>query len=228
MKFICTHTDFKEPKGDYIIVSSKPLNDKYNLPLVVANNNLKSMQFAYAEGYMIYNIWTSEILDNEDWICINHYRRYLDNPNEETTLPTPLSCNMHKQYATCHNINDLLKVESIIDRYYPEYSMDYQNINLLYPCNMFILMKSTFYRYCDFVFGVLEKFNEENNLFTDEDVKNYVTNNASQYNCKFDATYQSRLQGFLMERIGTIFFLKYCQDIKVTHKKILITDNKKL
>ena len=222
MKFICTHTDFKAPTGDYTIVSNKPFNNKYNLPVVVADNLLKPLEYSYAEGYMIYDIWNKY---NEDWIAINHYRRYLLKGNNETTLAKPLYQNMHWQYKECHNINDLLKVESIIDKYFPEYSLDYKEINKIYPCNMFILNKEDFNNYCNFVFSVLQRFSEENNLFTDEDVKKYVESNK-QYYKKFDLSYQSRLHGFLMERIGTIFFLNYLKNKPFNTIEITITNEK--
>ena len=224
MNFICTHTDFKEPDGDYVIICNRKLNNIYKLPVIIADNRLKDLEYSYAEGFMIYDIWMK---CKEDWIGINHYRRYLST-TEELTLPKPLSFNMHEQYANCHNLNDLLKVEKIIDKYHPEYSCDYKNINVLYPCNMFVMHKQAFHDYCEFVFDVLDKFNEENGLHTDEDVRKYVTRNKSDYKVKFNERYQSRLHGFLMERIGTIFFLKYFEGKDVTYKNIIVTDTKKV
>lgn len=225
MIYICTHTDFNEYKkeGEYKIISVKKLEGEYSFPWIVANNDLKPMQFAYAEGYLIKDIY---LKTHDKWIGINHYRRYFDNPTHETILPLPIGFNMHEQYAGCHNINDLYKVEAIIDKYFPEYSMDYKNINLLYPCNMFVMRRDDFEEYCKFVFGVLEKFNEENNLKTDEDVYRYVEKNQAQYGKHVDIKYQSRLQGFLMERIGTIFFLKHFKDKPVSYRKINIVSNK--
>lgn len=225
MIYICTHTDFNEYKkeGEYTIISANQLHGKYSFPLVLADNRLKPLEFAYAEGYCIEDIYEKT---NDEWIGINHYRRYFDNVTNETTLPIPMSCNMHQQYAACHNLNDLCKVEKIIDTYYPEYSTDYKNVDILYPCNMFIMNRDDFNEYHRFVFGVLDKFNEENNLYTDEDVKNYVTNNQPQYGKRIDVKYQSRLHGFLMERIGTIFFIQYFKDKPVTHKPINVVANK--
>lgn len=227
MIYICTHTDFEEYKknGDYTIISSNELNNEYSFPVINADNELSDMQFGYAEGYMIYDIWKKHSL-NQEWIGINHYRRYFDSPDDKTTIPAPILTNMHRQYAGCHNIEDLLKVESIIDRYYPDYHMDYANINVLYPCNMFIMRREDFNAYCEFVFGVLGKFNEDNNLHSDEDVLKYVTSNADKYSNR-DLKYQSRLQGFLMERIGTIFFLKHFKVTDVDNNPIHVVANKK-
>ena len=79
MIYICTHTDFEEYKknGDYTIISSNELNNEYSFPVINADNELSDMQFGYAEGYMIYDIWKKHSL-NQEWIGINHYRRYFD------------------------------------------------------------------------------------------------------------------------------------------------------
>lgn len=224
MIYLCTHTDFNEYKkeGEYKIIAVKELNGKYAFPVIVADNDLKPLQFAYSEGYLIKDIY---LKTDDEWVGINHYRRYFENPKHETTIPTPLKCNMHQQFAACHNIEDLYKVEKIIDTYFPEYSMDYSNINELYPCNMFIMKRDDFNEYYRFVFGVLEKFNEENHLQTDEDVYNYIVKNQTKYHNyqHLDIKYQSRLQGFLMERIGTIFFLKYFKDKPVSYRNITIS-----
>ena len=174
---------------------------------------------------MIYDIWKKYSL-NHEWIGINHYRRYFDYVSDTTILPTPLSFNMNLQYKSCHNINDLLQIESIIDTYYPSYHLEYSSINIIYPCNMFVLSNSDFNAYCEFVFSVLDIFNKHNNLHSDNDNLSYVTNNAYMYLNK-DFKYQSRLQGFLMERIGTIFFINHFKDKPVYHQSINVVSSKK-
>lgn len=226
MIYICTHTDFDEyvKNGEYTIVSNRKLNNDYSFPVIVADNDINPMRFAYSEGISIRDIF---LKTNDEWVGINHYRRYFEGGTKnETTLPIPLQCNMHQQYAACHNINDLYKVEAIIDKHYPKYSMKYNEINCIYTNNMFVMNRRDFNNYCKFVFGVLNRFNEENNLHTDADVKNYVLNNKKYYRKELDVEYQSRLHGFLMERIGTIFFLTYFKNKPVTHKQIKIVANK--
>lgn len=226
MIYIATHTDFNEYKteGEYTIISANELHKQYSFPWILADNELKPLEFAYAEGYIIKDIYEKT---NDEWVGLNHYRRYFDNPTNETTLPTPMYCNIHQQYAICHNIEDLIKCENIIDKYYPEYSMYYKKIDKLFPCNMFIMKREDFENYYNFVFGVLDIFNKENNLKTDSDIYNYVANNKDKYNrTTIDLKYQSRLQGFLMERLGTIFFLQYFKDKPVTYKEIKVVSNK--
>ena len=228
MTYICTHTDFDEyvHDGDYSIISSSELNGSYSFPTIVANNELKPIQFGYAEGYMIYDIWKKYSF-NQEWIGINHYRRYFDSITETTILPLPMSFNMNHQYQSCHNINDLIQIESIIDTYYPEYHLNYSSIDILYPCNMFVMNITDFNTYCEFVFSVLDIFNSQNNLHSDIDNLQYVTSNTNMYSNK-DFKYQSRIQGFLMERIGTIFFLNHFKDKQVSYQPIKVVSNKKV
>ena len=228
MIYIATHTDFNEYKkeGDYTIIAKEPLKKNYSFPVMVADNELSPMQFAYSEGFLITDIYHKT---HDEWVGLNHYRRYFESPKETTILPTPMRVNMHQQFASCHNINDLIQCEKIIDEYFPDYSMDYAGINELYICNMFIMKREDFEKYYEFVFGVLQKFNEQNNLHTDEDVYNYVQNNHKKGlygNKPIDVKYQARLQGFLMERLGTIFFVKYFKDKPIEYRTIHIVADK--
>lgn len=226
MNYICTHKDFEEyvTDGDYTIVSTTELMNTYHFPISIVDNDLKPLKQSYCEGYMIKDIYLN-LYKQPDvrWIGINHYRRYFDKPKNETTLPIPISTNLRQNYAGCHNIQDWLQVEKIIDEYYPEYSVrDYNNINLLFPANMFIMKKSDFINYYNFVFGVLKIFSIQNNLYTDEDVMKHVQDNKNLY-YNYDIDYQSRLHGFLMERLSTMFFLKQFKDKEVMLKPIITT-----
>ena len=230
MIYICTHTDFDGyPKEkDFEILASRELGAQYDIPVRTVSNGLNALEYAYAEGFQIYDVWKNT---NDEWVGINHYRRYFDFKGEEhyvTTLPIPLSFNMHEQYARCHNITDLFECESIIDEMFPEYKCDYANINVLYANNMFILNRKDFNEYCRFVFGVLKRFGEDEGLYSQHDVNEYVRANKQFYNPKrkFDVSYQSRLFGFLMERIGTIFFLHYFKDKEVRHLPVVLTSSK--
>lgn len=224
MIYICTHTDFLVPpqlKGDYTILTCKPLADTYPYPVeLVTENQITPMQYAYAEGYHIQHIWRTK---HDDWVGINQYRKYFwDVPPHTTVLPIPRKYNMHAQYADSHNIYDLLACERIIDQYFPEYHCDYNQLRLFH-CNMFVMRWPDFDQYCKFVFGVLDIFNQENNLHTDADVYNFVARRYEQYSQKHDIKYQSRLQGYLFERIGTIFFTRH---FDMVQRKIHFVSNK--
>ena len=225
MIYICTHTDFLVPPqiGDgYTILSCRPLTNEYRLPVeYISENEITPMQYAYAEGYHIWHIWKNK---RHDWVGINQYRKYFfDVPPCTTVLPIPRNYNMHEQYARAHNINDLLECEQIIDEYFPEYHCDYDKLTL-YHCNMFVMRWEDFDAYCKFVFGVLNIFNLRHNLHTYADVVKFVDSRYDQYAQKHDVKYQTRLQGYLFERLGTIFFT---HRFRLEHRKIHFVADRK-
>ena len=72
--------------------------------------------------------------------------------------------------------------------------------------NIFIMKKENFIKYGEFVFGILLEFDRRHNLKTDEDIKNMIIQEIQKTKKKdIDINYQSRLQGFLAERISQIF-----------------------
>ena len=221
MIYICTHTDFDESQtnGD-VILSCKPLANAYAHPVeVITENELTPMQFCYAEGYHIFHIWKNH---RDPWVGINQYRKcFKDIPKDTTVLPLPRGYNMHEQYADAHNINDLLQCERIIDEYFPQYKCDYGSLHLFH-CNMFVMRWADFDAYCNFVFGVLNIFNMQNGLKTYADVVKYVESHWSMYH-KHDVRYQSRLHGFLLERLGTIFFTRH---FEIAQRKIHFVGNR--
>ena len=103
----------------------------------------------------------------------------------------------------------------IIKEHFPEY---YEDATLLMdttyfiPCNIFVLKREMFIDWCEFVFGVLDIYNEKMGFKTDLDVCNHVVNNMDKYvDTKggipnISTSYQSRIHSFLMERLSSIFF----------------------
>ena len=224
MIYICTHTDFALPDGigeGYKILSTRPLANEYTIPVeVVTKNQITPLQYAYAEGYHIFHMWKHA---KDEWIGLNQYRKYFfDVPYGKTILPRPSKYNMHKQYAEAHGMQDLLDCESIINDCYPEYRCDYDALHL-YRCNMFVMRRADFEQYCKFMFDVLGKFNEMHGIRTQLDVMRHIRENAKQYTYKHPLEYQSRLQGYLFERVGTIFFNGY---FGITEKKIHFVSEK--
>lgn len=99
-----------------------------------------------------------------------------------------------------HNIEDLDTILSIIQRKYPEYveaAQKYIFGGIGYFANLFIMKKEYFFRYCEWAFDILTEF---------DNTKDYSTYNA----------YQSRIVGFLSERLLGIFYtyLKSTTDCK--------------
>lgn len=217
--YICTHRDFIFPsnlKGDYkIITDGTDLQEEYPYPVIKANNILEPLKHCYSELYQIYDIWQNDKYSN--YIGINHYRRYFDtqefNEINETVLPPKMKFDGMNQYKNCHNIKDLEECIEIIEGV-ADYDTDISDG--IYPCNMSVLSRGDFDAYCFFMFGVLQEFARRHNLHTDEDVRKYVstwTNNVD---------YQSRLFGFLSERIGTIWFNNNIETARISNIKIIV------
>lgn len=219
MIYICTHKDFNEVNIGGTILSKENLTKDYAQPVIVVPKG--NMPNTYCEGVQLR--WMYENC-KDDWIGLQQYRRYFTDYEPNTIiLPKPLYFNLQSQFASCHNIEDLLECEKIIDECFPEYSMDYDKINVLYHSNLFILQREDFLEYCRFIFSVLDEFKSRKNLYSDEDVIKYVESNLHLYSDK-RVNYQARLFGFLMERLSTIFYLRKLNFNNVTFKDIKMTE----
>lgn len=220
--YICTHKDFEIPeglKGNYkIITDGTELTNNYPYPINKAENELTPLKHGYSEGVMIYDIWKNDT--DSDYIGINHYRRYFDvqrieDDIQQNILPIPMAFNMYDQYKGCHHIADLNECKNIIEKYYGEYNT---NVIGFYPCNMAVLDHDTFDEWCKFIFGVLDIFNERRHFTCEEDIRRYV----EQY-FPNNTDYQSRIQGFLLERLSTIYFANKFNEKPIRLSQIIMT-----
>lgn len=222
MIYICTHTDFDEKDMHGTILSKAELTKQYKQPVIVVDQ--VPLQRSMCEGVQI--SWLQQHA-TDDYIGLAQYRKFFtDIPENTTILPKPIAKNMELQYARYHNLDDLRACESIIDRLFPEYSTDYALIETIYPHNMFVMKREDFKEYARFVLGVLKVFCIENNLNTDSDVIEHVKRNRKHYYNR-DERYQSRLLGFLLERLSTIFYTTYFKGKKVEYRDIEVISGKK-
>lgn len=181
MIYICTH---KEPKYtlqcDYTIVDNGDTSYEDN----IANYGNR---YRHLRG--IYNIWKNYELPEE--IGIFQQRRYLN----MTKIPSGFRAvvadwglgytNVRRQYNVCHG-EDLELVEKIIG---PEFTYYIDLTVLPYFHNMFVFNKLDFCNYCEFLFPVLEKFEE-------------LSNHVERFG------YQEAVCAFLAERIGSYWIWK--------------------
>lgn len=103
-------------------------------------------------------------------------------------------------YKNAHHIEDLKKVEEIIEIDYPEYVDSFKSVmngKTLHLYNMFIMKKYDFDNYCEWLFNIL--FELEKRV----DISNY--NN-----------YQKRIYGFLSERLFNVWVIKQGLNIQET------------
>lgn len=245
--FVFAHKDFElYPSNDVyktVVLNEDECKD-IKLERIVCqkdkDDKLK-LEHSYSEGARLHYIWKN--IELPKYIGTAHYRRYFDFYDKVPDMDKIFTeydgilpkfdfgwPSVRINYECVHNIKDYLHIIEIIKKRFPEYleSANYvSDHDLLYPCNLFVLKRETFLKYCEFVFGVLDIFDKEMGFNTDLDVYNHVVNHMEEY-IKYGAKpngftfYQSRIQAFLMERISTIFFYKEIKNPLLLD--ILITD----
>lgn len=115
-------------------------------------------------------------------------------------VQTTRSTNNYKQYADCHNIRDYdLAIKCLIEKY-PDFKKAieiYNNSNMAYFTNCFVMKISLFKEYAEWLFSILFEI--------ESDIKFYKDN------------YQNRVMGFLSERLFGIYLthLKLSGKIKI-------------
>lgn len=70
---------------------------------------------------------------------------------------------VRENYKLAHNIDDLTAIEKIIADKYPDYvdaANEYLNGRKAYFHNMFIFDRATFFRYCEWMFNILQQFEQ--------------------------------------------------------------------
>lgn len=217
------------PKSEeYKLVSIEKIEEPCDIEKICVgdyDDPILKMEHAYSECARIHALWKNYPL--KKYVGLNHYRRYFrffDNVpdldeifKEHDAIYDNFDIgwpNIWTNYKGCHNIEDLKRCFEIIKRDFPEFVPDAEAVfdsKFFVPCNIFLVTRETFLKWCEFVFGVLDKYNEEMGFKTDLDVCNHVVNNMVAYvdgkgdpNDKTD--YQTRIHAFLSERLSSIFF----------------------
>lgn len=161
---------------------------------------------------------------NANYVGFCHYRRLFDLNNSKISkllneydiiLPRifTLDCTVREQYNRDHIKEDLDKTLEIIASKYPDYMEDAENVlnkKTIYFCNMFITNRELFNSYCEWLFDI---------LFELEKVT-VISENK----------YQSRIFGFLSERLLNIFIehVKRIDDIKICEVPVKFIEENKI
>ena len=232
--FIMAHKDFINYRYNSvytIVVDNKTeLRKKYNLNIIYAKEGkLYNMRRAYGEMskiYFIYQLYNNGIISSK-YIGTNHYRRYFnftDNiPNLDEIFknfdvilnkPSFISRTIRESFCHGHICEIYDEMLDIIKEIKPDYykaALKISKSKKIYYCNIFIMKKKDFLKYCEFVFDILFELDKRNNFTSDKDILEYTKkyfNDSSKY------YRQSRMQGFLAERISNIFYYKNFKRIK--------------
>lgn len=148
--------------------------------------------------------------DNDDWITINHYRRILEPVYgvichaQQVYFPTTIA----QQYKDFHNIMDIHIISNIIKQLYPSlYNTWLYTLNsrIFYPYNIVSFPNPTFKDYMGKIMSILCTYLNAVNVKTKDDmlnrIKSDVSYTAPNGKRNIDENYQSRVVGFLAERL---------------------------
>ena len=215
---VATHKKYWMPDDEVYLPIHVGREGKQDLGYLGDNtgDNISVKNANYCELTGLYWAWKN--LDCE-YIGLCHYRRYFGKSGKyisyireekerilkydeynrmlrecDILLPrkAKLKRTIAEQYAKSHKIKDLLEVRKIISQKYPEYLTSFDevtNSNDVYFANMFVTKKTIFDDYCEWLFSILFELEQ--------------TLDISEYD-----NYQSRVYGFLSERMFTVWLHK--------------------
>lgn len=186
-------------------------NDKSYIYDNEGTDNISCKNSNYCELTGLYWIWKN---DPNDVKGLVHYRRfftknrYTNNPKKfyhEDYINVILNqydvivseklfideSTVKDDYLVNHKVEDWKKLKDIIKKSYPDYLPAFETIekgNWFYPYNMMIAKTELFNRYCEWIFDILGKLEQEVDL--------------SEYDVQ-----QARIFGFLSERLLAVWLM---------------------
>lgn len=223
--YVMTHKKYSKPDmPEYSMLQvGAALHDDLGYIADNTGDNISEKNMHYCELTGIYWLWKNVRCDI---IGICHYRRYFiidENflkkdqaesilrdydvilPNSQAT-----DCDsLYEHYKRMHHSQDMDIIRDIICEKCPEYlnSFDFcMNHNLMSVGNMIVTGKEIFDRYCEWLFSIL--FEAEKRI----DISGYDE-------------YQSRVFGFLSERLLRVFFLHHRYRIKEIEMRMINPDD---
>ena len=121
-----------------------------------------------------------------------HMRQVIEQYDVITTLSEHMDVTAYEQFRQFHKIEDLDCAINILKEKYPEYAKAcdiYMNSKYLYFCNIYIMKKNYFLEYMNWLFPILEEFENRTDI--------------SGYSDK-----EKRVTGYIAERLFGVFYTK--------------------
>lgn len=212
--YVMTHKAYTKPEDDlYISLHvGRELGTDLGYLGDHTGDNLSKKNKHYCELTGLYWIWKNVQCDI---VGICHYRRYfvhdekfldkeyIEKVLENTDIIVSRSeCtqynSLYEHYQQMHHEYDMKRCKEVIREYCPEYLDAFDlcmNCNLFSLGNMMICRKSIFDDYCSWLFSIL--FEVEKRI----DISSYDE-------------YQSRVMGFLSERLMRVWLLQHAYKIR--------------
>lgn len=192
--------------------------------------NIADKNLMYNEYTGLYWAWKN--LDLKDYVGCNHYRRYFDFKDDVPDINKlfnshsiilnkkfPLEYNgTHRTnrefYKIWHNVEDFDLMGSIVKDLYPEFEKGWDRMaesSYIYPSSIFIMRRSMFEDYMQYIFDVTEEFCDAIGCNTPDEFVKHVTDNKEKYireeHKYYDINMQSRIIGYLIERCLCAFLM---------------------
>lgn len=192
-----------------------------------SGDNISNKNISYSEVTGLYWIWKNS---KEDIVGLTHYRRFFYNKSislnktnvlnktkiekllkkYDAILPEKgyINDTLRNSYEKSHVASDLTACQKIIEKLHPEYSESFEKVmnkKSYHAFNMLITKKEIFDDYCEWLFSILFELEKELDL-----------SNRDKYN--------SRVYGFLSERLLNVWFEKN-SNYKVVEKPVYNIEN---
>ena len=154
----------------------------------------------YCELTALYWIWKNT---KEDVVGLSHYRRHFILPDNwqdimytndiDVILPVPTFVypNIRENYKERHDPSDWEYMMYYLEQNYPNDFNEAEKVfskNLYFPCNMFIVRRKILDDLCSWMFPIIDAVVKHGGVKED--------------------TYLNRYQGFISERLITLYFLR--------------------
>lgn len=235
--FVNTHTDYDfkvKNKKYYKIVCNNDSKITSDLDILRANSdndklniyNILSDDFTHI--YWLHN----NVKIKSKYIGFCMYRKYFewfDNiPNNLNEIFKEYDvihfCSLKnkgfQQYKRGHCEYDILSLLSCVHKLYPDYDetiIKFFNMNDLYFAQLMIIPTKDFDKLYDFVFNCIKYFCEVNNFKSKDDIIKHI-NTEFKISSEIMRKYQSRMIGYLCERLVCLFIMKnYKKVLKLKH-----------
>ncbi|HGO5855368.1 TPA: DUF4422 domain-containing protein [Mannheimia haemolytica] len=233
---VATHKHYEFPKSEiYIPIQVGKSNSLLDLGITVDNTgeNISAKNSSFCELTALYWAWKNHFFHTMEYVGLVHYRRYFTGhtvsikgkyilgeeeiakllENADCIVPKKRNYyieTVYSHYKNAHYIQDLEQVKSIVLAKNPDYltaCSQVMNSKTLHLFNMFIMKKSLFEQYCEWLFPIL--FELENRI----DISAYDQ-------------YQKRVFGFIAERLFNVWIVH--NNIRTVQVKVVNLEKEKL
>ncbi len=195
-------------------------------------DNISFKNRNFCELTALYWAWKNDYFKTQKYCGLVHYRRYFygDLPFKKFSILSERQIGtlmqsydillpkkrkyyietIENHYANAHNKDDLLILREILSKKYPDYVNSFDTLmqrRELYLFNMFVMKKELFNAYMEWLFDVLIELEKRVDI------------------SKYD-TYQSRIFGFVSERLFNVWIIK--NELKINELKIVNIEGENL